>query len=144
MTDTSDSSESDFTEAVQDLSDQTRLLVRREIAAAVREMAGRARQGIPAAALLASAGILGIFTVVSSYRLSLRLLERRLSPVAAATVAMTGYGTGAACAAAAAAWQIRRTPLPVPARTARDAGQTLASAAARSGVAQPAAREATG
>jgi hypothetical protein len=138
MTDTSGSPESDFTEAVQDLSDQTRLLVRREITAALREMAGRAKQGIPAAALLASAGVFGIFTIVSSYRLSLRLLERRLSPAAAAMVAVAGYGTGAACAAAAAAVQLRRTPLPVPSRTTRDASQAVASAAAESGATQPA------
>jgi Putative Actinobacterial Holin-X, holin superfamily III len=133
MTDTHDSSQAGFADAVQDLSEQTRQLVRREIASALRETAGKARQSIPAAALLASAAVLGAFTVASSYRLSLRLLERWLSPAAAATVATAGYGTGAACAAMAAVQQMRHLPLPFPAETTREASEALATATAQAG-----------
>lgn len=133
MTDTSDSSEAGFTEAVQDLSEQTRQLVRREITAALRETADKARQSIPAAALMGTAAVLGLFTVASSYRLSLRLLERWLSPAAAAMVATAGYGIGASCAAMAAVQRVRRLPMPVPAETTREAGDALATASAQAG-----------
>jgi hypothetical protein len=133
MTDTPDSAQAGFTEAVQGLSEQTRQLVRHEIAAAVRETADKARQSVPAAALLASSAVLGIFAIAASYRLSLRLLERWLSPPAAALVATAGYGTGAACAALLGVRQVRHIPLPFPAATARETGETLAAAAEQAG-----------
>jgi predicted benzoate:H+ symporter BenE len=133
MTDTPDSPQAGFTEAVQGLSDQTRQLVRHEIAAALRETAGKAKQSVPAAALLASSAVLGVFTIAASYRLSLRVLERWLSPAAAALVATAGYGTGAACAAILGAQQLRHNPLPFPGETARETGETLAAAADRAG-----------
>ena len=115
-------------EALHDLSDQTRVLVRHEIDAALREMWDKARQGGPAAALLAASGVLGLLAAASSYRLSLRLLEKRLPPATAALAAAVVYGTAAACAAVLGAQRMRELPLPVPAETMREASAAVAGA----------------
>lgn len=56
------------------------LLARREKRAALAEMWAKARAGGPALGLLAVGGCCGRFAAASGYRLSLRLLEKRLPP----------------------------------------------------------------
>jgi hypothetical protein len=115
--------------ALHDLSEQSQALARHEIGAAVQEVWQKAKQEAPAVALLAAAGVLGLFAAASSFRLSLRLLERRLSPAAAAFVATAGYGAGAVSAGVIGVRRIRQLPAPVPSETARQASDALADAA---------------
>jgi len=116
--------------ALQDLSEQSRRLVRQEVGLAVRETLDKAKQSLPAVGLLAASGVFGVLTIAASYRLSMRLLEKRLSPSGAALVAAAGYGGATACAALAGIRWLRETPLPAPSRTARDASAAVAGAAA--------------
>jgi Putative Actinobacterial Holin-X, holin superfamily III len=115
-------------ETLHDLSDQTRDLVRLEARAAVREMWDKARRSGPAVGLLAASGLLSLFATASAYRLSLRLLEKRLSPVAAALTATVGYGTAATYTALVGIRQLREAPAPVPVETAREASAAAAQA----------------
>jgi uncharacterized protein (DUF1684 family) len=115
-------------EALHDLSDHTAALARREINSALRETWSKARQGGPAAALLAASGVLALFATASAYRLSLRLLERRLSPATAALVATSGYGAAAAVAGVLGYTRLRKVPLPLPAETARETAGAVAEA----------------
>ena len=124
-------------EALHNLSDQTRVLVRHETGAALREMWQKAKQGGPAAALLAASGFLGLLAAASSYRLSLCLLEKRLPPATAALVATLGYGTAGACAAVLAAQRMRELPLPVPAETMREASAAVSDATTSTPAQQP-------
>jgi Putative Actinobacterial Holin-X, holin superfamily III len=137
VSETSEAPQDGVAEALHDLSDQTRALVRREISAGQREMWDKAKQSGPALALLAGSGTLMLFAAASFYRLSLRLLERRLSPAASALVATAGYGAGAAVVAVLGYRRLREAPLPVPADTARETAGALREAdeasAARSG-----------
>ena len=119
-------------EALHDLSDHTAALARREVNSALREIWHKARQGGPAAALLAASGVLALFATVSAYRLSLRLLEKRLSPAGAACVATGGYGAAAAAAGVLGYTRLRKAPLPLPAETARETAGAVAEADTRS------------
>jgi hypothetical protein len=120
--------ESGIADTLHELSDQTRVLVRREVNSALREMWQKAKRSGPAAGLLAGCGVLALFSAASSYRLSLRLLEKRLSPAASALVATVGYGAAAAGAGVTGARLLRRAPLPAPVDTARQATQAVAEA----------------
>jgi hypothetical protein len=133
MTQTPETPQAGIAEALGDLSEQTRVLVRGEVDAAQREMWEKAKASAPALALVVAAGALGLLAAASSYRLSLRLLEMRLSPPAAALAATAGYGAGAACAAVLAARQVRELPSLFPAQTAKQAREALAGAAAEAG-----------
>jgi hypothetical protein len=115
-------------EALHDLSGHTAALARREVNSAFREIWEKARQGGPAAGLLAASGVLTLFTAVSAYRLSLRLLEKRLSPAAAALAATGGYGAAAAAAGVLGYTRLRQTPLPLPTETARETASAVAEA----------------
>lgn len=119
-------------QAVGDLSDQTRRLVRQEITIAQREIRDKAAEGAPALALAAAAGVLGLAAGASAYRLTLRLLERRLPPDVAALAAAFGYGAAAGGAAALAVARIRRLPPLLP-ETASRASQAMAGAADEAG-----------
>ena len=128
MTDTPETPQAGLAEALHDLSDQTRVLVRHETDAALREMWEKAKQAGPPAGLLVASGILGLLAAASSYRLSLRLLEKRLPPASAALAATLGYGTAAACAALLGARAIRNLPPPIPAQTMQEASTAVADA----------------
>ena len=128
MNETSEAPQEGIAEALHDLSDHTAALARREVTSAVREMWGKARQSGPAAALLAASGVLALFATVSAYRLSLRLLEKRLSPVAAAFTATCGYGAAAAAAGALGYLRLRQAPRPLPTETARETAGAVAEA----------------
>ena len=131
-TETSRAPQEGIAEALHDLSDHTAALARREVNSALREMWDKARQGGPAAALLAASGVLALFATVSAYRLSLRLLEKRLSPAAAAFVATGGYGAAAVAAGVLGYTRLRRAPLPLPTETARETAGAVAEADTRS------------
>jgi hypothetical protein len=119
------SPENGIAETLHDLSDQTRVLVRHEVNSALREMWQKAKPSGPAVGLLAASGALAAFAVASSYRLSLRLLEKRLSPAAAAAAATLGYGVAAAGAGVLGVRLLRRAPLPLPTETAQQAKQAV-------------------
>jgi Putative Actinobacterial Holin-X, holin superfamily III len=129
---TSQAPQEGIAEALHDLSDHTAALARREANSALREMWGKARQGGPAAAWLASGGVLALLSAASAYRLSLRLLEKRLSPAAAAFVAASGYGVAAAVAGVLGYARLREAPLPLPTETARETAGAVAQADSRS------------
>jgi hypothetical protein len=116
--------ERNIAETLHDLSDQTRALVRREVNSALWEMWRKARQSGPGVGLLAASGALAVFAVASSYRLSLRWLEKRMSPTAAAATATVGYGAAAAGAGVLGVRLIRQAPLPLPTETTTEAAET--------------------
>jgi Putative Actinobacterial Holin-X, holin superfamily III len=120
-------------DALSDLTEQTRNLVRREVEAAQREMFGKAKASVPVAGLLAATGVLGLLAAASSYRLGLRLLEKVLPPATAALVATVAYGGGAGFAAVVAVRKIHKLPPPFPTETAKDASAVIGDAAAEVG-----------
>jgi uncharacterized protein (DUF1684 family) len=94
----------------------------------LRETWNKARQSGPPAALLAASGALALFATVSVYRLSLRLLEKRLSSAVAALAATSGYGAAAVAAGVLGYTRLRQAPLPLPAETARETAGAVAEA----------------
>jgi Putative Actinobacterial Holin-X, holin superfamily III len=117
VTERPDTPEGGIAAAVSDLSDQTRLLVRREIDAAVQEMWTKAKRSAPAVVLTgASAGLL-LLSAACAYQFSLRLLERRLSPASAAMAAAAAYGAAGAFTGVLGIRQLRNAQLPLPTRT---------------------------
>lgn len=117
-------------DALTDLTQQTRTLVREEITAAQRETWDKAVASAPAVGLLAGAGGLGVLAAASGYRASLRLLERWLPPLGAALTATALYGAGAAAAGVLGVQRLRTLPVPFPTTTVQDAqarvGETTA------------------
>lgn len=138
MADTHDEARDDMADALHNLTDQTQKLARKEIRSALLETWQKASTSAPALGLLAASGCCVLLAGASSYRLSLRLLEKRLSPVSAALAATMLYAGAAAGAAAVGIQWLRRVPLPVPARTARHAEQAVATAAETAGTQPPA------
>lgn len=123
-----DTPQAGIAQAVGDLSEQTRNLVRQEINIAQREMRDKAVQSLPAIALAAAAAFFGLLTVASAYRLSVRLLEKRMSPAGAALAATLAYGAAAGGSGVLAAQQIRKLPSLFPAETARQTSEAVADA----------------
>ena len=117
-------------DALQDLSRNSRTLVREEIGAAQQEMMDKAKEAAPAFALVAAAATLGLLATAASYRATVRLLEKFLPPVPAALTAAAGYGAGATYTGVLAARRIRQLPPLLPTGTARQARETITSAAA--------------
>jgi hypothetical protein len=117
-------------EALTDLTQQTRTLVREEIASAQRETWEKALASAPAAGLLAGAGGLGLLSLASGYRASLRLLETRLPPLAAALTATAVYGVGAAVAGVVGMQRLRTLPVPFPSATVQDTQARVGETAA--------------
>jgi hypothetical protein len=105
-------------DAFADLSAHTAALVRQEIDSAKSELLARLSAELPGTAWLAASGVLGLFAAASTYRLSLRLLQRWRSPTTAALIATLGYGGAAAYTGVTAVKRLRDAPLPVPAETA--------------------------
>lgn len=115
-------------DALRDLSDNSRTLVRQEVASAQREMWGKARQAAPALAMLAGAACFAAASAAASFRLSLRLLEKSMSPAAAAFTATAVYGAAAGAAGAAGLWRLRQAGPLFPEATARQAADDVAEA----------------
>lgn len=103
--------------------------MRHEVTAAQREMLAKARKSAPALALATASATFGLLAAASAYRLSLRVLEQRLPPAAAALIATLGYGAAAAGAGVVAARQIRQLPPLFPTGTVRQASESVAGAA---------------
>jgi hypothetical protein len=131
MTETSEQAQAGVADALHDLSDNSRALVRHEIAAAQREMLGKAKQALPALGLLAAAAFFGTLSAAASFRLSVRLLEKSLPPATAAFVATAGYGAAAGAAAAMGIQRLQAVQPLFPAETARDTARTVADATGR-------------
>jgi putative superfamily III holin-X len=128
MTETPEQAQAGVADALHDLSDNSRALVRHEIGAAQREMLGKAKQALPALGLLGAAAFLGTLSAAASFRLSVRLLEKTLPPATAAFVAAAGYSVAAGAAAALGIQRLRAVQPLFPAETARDTARTVADA----------------
>jgi hypothetical protein len=128
MTETPEQAQAGVAEALHDLSDNSRALVRHEIAAARREMLGKAKQALPALGLLGAAAFFGTLSAAASFRLSVRLLEKTMPPATAAFVAAAGYGMTAGAVAALGIQRLRAVQPLFPAETARDTARTVADA----------------
>jgi hypothetical protein len=125
----SQSPEAGIAGAVNQLTEETHVLIRREIQAAQRETWEKAKESMPGVALVVGAGVLAIFAAASSYRVALRALEKVASPVAAATAATGVFGAGAAGLAFAGIVRLRRASVPVPTETAKDTRRAIADTA---------------
>ena len=130
MTENPQAAQEGIADALQDLSRNSRTLVREEISAAQQEMMGKAKEAAPAFALAAAAATLGLLATAASYRATVRLLEKFLPPVPAALTAAAGYGAGAAYTGVLAVRRIRQLPPLLPTDTARQTRETITSAAA--------------
>lgn len=108
-------------DALTQLSEDTRLLVRQEIDSARQEMWEKGKQLAPGAALLGAAGLLGVFSAASVYRFALRFMEKLLPPTLAALFAAGGLGALAAYSATQGVERIRGLPAPVPSETVKQA-----------------------
>lgn len=139
MTESPQTPETGIADAVRDLSENSQVLVRREIGAAQREMWAKAKESAPVFGLLAASGALGLLAVAAAYRLSLRLLEKALPPVPAALAAAAGYGAAAGYTAVLGARRLRDLPPFFPTETARQAGEAIADTAAQATGDSPAA-----
>jgi putative superfamily III holin-X len=121
MSETSEQAQEGVAGAVRGLSDNTRALVRHEIVAVQKEALGKVRQAWPAAGLLGAAAFFGVLTAAASFRLSIRLLEKSLSPATAALTATAGYAVAAGAAGAMGIQQLRAAPSVLPAETVKAA-----------------------
>ncbi len=129
MTEPEQTPQAGIADALGDLSEQTRLLVRREIDSAQRELWTKVKDSAPAAGLVATTGVLAVLATASAYRCSIRLLEKRLPPATAALLGVVVYGAGAAGAAVAAVQRLRELPVPFPTETAHETANLLAESA---------------
>jgi hypothetical protein len=129
MSETPQEAQEGVADAVHGLSDNTTVLVRHEIAAVQREMLDQARQARPAIGLLGAAGFFGVLSAAAGYRLSVRLLEKRLPPAAAALVAAAGYGVAAGAAGSLGIQRLRGSRPLVRSETVRQAITTATGTA---------------
>jgi flagellar biosynthesis GTPase FlhF len=129
MSETQQDARDGVTDAVRDLSENTKILVRREIEAAELEMLDKAKQALPAIGLLGAAGFFGVLSLAASYRLSVRLLEKTMPPATAAFVAAAGYGAVAGASGAVGIQRLRSAEPPVPAETVRTTAKAAAGKA---------------
>lgn len=131
MSETPQEAQAGVAGALRDLSDNSRALVRHEIAAAQKEMLDKAKDALPAAGLLGAAAFFGAASAAAAFRLSLHLLEKALPPTAAALTAAVGYGAAAGAAGAIGYQRLRELPPLVPAETARETVKTVADTTAQ-------------
>jgi hypothetical protein len=76
--------------------------------------------------MLAAGGAAALLAAASAYRLSLRILEARMSPAKAALLATTLYGAAAAGLITAALQRIKEAPAPFPTETVEATRQAVA------------------
>lgn len=124
MTDTH-TPQAGIADALSQLSEETRELVRQEIESARDETWDKAKALAPGLALVGLGGVMGAAAGASAYRLVLRVLERLLGPALAAMVATAGFAAAGAAALAAGREQLSDVSPPVPSQTARRAGEEV-------------------
>jgi hypothetical protein len=129
MTDNPEEAQAGIADALQELSENSRVLVRHEIDAAQREMWAKAKDSAPAFGLVGAAGFLGLFAAAAAYRLSVEMLEKLVPPAPAALIAAAVYGGGAAYTSVLAVRRLHELPSLLPARTARHGRETVADTA---------------
>ncbi len=129
MSETQQEARDGAADAVRDLSENTKTLVRREIEAAELEMLDKAKQALPALGLLGAAGFFGVLSLAASYRFSVRLLEKTMPPATAAFVAAAGYGAVAGASGAVGIQRLRSAGPLVPAETVRTTAKAAAGKA---------------
>src|SRR5579875_3074067 len=118
--------QSGIADALAQLSEETRVLVRQELERGRQELWERAKELAPAAGLLALGAGLGVFAAASSYRLVLRVLEKLSTPGVAALLGTAGFGAGAAFALKAGMGQLKGAPVPFPVSAATEAAARAA------------------
>jgi hypothetical protein len=128
MTEPEHTPQAGIADAFAQLSQETATLVRQEIDAAKTEMLDRLIALAPGAGMLAAGGGAALLAAASAYRLSLRMLEARMSPTKAALLATVMYGAAAAALIPAASRQIRQAPVPFPAETVESTRQAVSEA----------------
>ncbi|MGQ7296846.1 phage holin family protein [Quadrisphaera sp. KR29] len=111
--------------AVTELAQQASGLVQQEVASAQGELVDKLKANLPAAALLGTAGVFGVFALASAYRWGAALLEKALPPASAAFAGLLLDGALAGAAGIAGARLLREAPAPLPTETARDAQQAV-------------------
>lgn len=128
MVDTRDTDGAEgLADAVHGLTEQTKVLVRSEVSAMQREMFDRLKSNGPAVALTAGAIVSGTFAGAALYRLSIRTLEKWLSPMTASLVAALGYGFAAGRLGMAGVRAFKSARVPAPVNTAKDLGAAVAA-----------------
>lgn len=125
MTEPEHTPQAGIADAFAQISQETATLVREEINAAKTEMLDRLIKLAPGAGMLAAGGAAALFATASAYRLSLRMLEARMSPAKAALLATSIYGAAAAVLIPAALRQIKEGPAPFPAETVETTRQAV-------------------
>lgn len=140
MTQPDSSPQAGIAEAIGQLSEQTRLLVRSELTAAQMEVWEKGKQAAPAVLLLGLSGVLGVAAAASGYRLVLRLLERALPAPLAAFVALALSGAGSGWAAVQGARRLSAAPLPFPADTVAATSEAVNAAVADEPLSPPPVR----
>lgn len=125
MTEPEHTPQAGIADAFAQLSQETATLVRQEINAAKSEMLERLTKLAPGAGMLAAGGAAALLAAASAYRLSLRMLEARMSPTKAALLATAVYGAAAGALLPAAMRQIREAPMPFPAETVETTRQAV-------------------
>lgn len=128
MTDSA-SPQAGIADALAQLSEETRVLVRNELRSAQQEVWEKAKAAAPALALVGGGIALGAAASASAYRFVLRVLERATSPGFGALLATAGFGAGAFVALSAGIDQLRDVELPLPSETVREATGDAAQAA---------------
>jgi len=103
---------------IQTLTDAAGRLVRQELREGQQELKGKALQSVPGVVMLVGAGVLGAAATGTATVLVLRVLERVVSPTAAAALATAALGGGAAVLGATGLKEIRKVD-PMPEQTLR-------------------------
>lgn len=118
-------------DALGDVSEHTRRLVRQEVASARQEVIDRLKAGAPGMGLAGLSMGLGLVAAASGYRLLLRILERFMPPTAAALTATVVPGGLAAVTAVAAKRSLSQAPAPLPTDTVAATGEAAKKLADR-------------
>lgn len=127
----SSSPQAGIADALAQLSEETRVLVRNELHEAQSEIWEKAKGAAPALLLVGGGAALGVAASASAYRFVFRVLERATSPGFGALLATAGFGAGALAMLTAGFEQLRQAELPAPTETLRHAAGEAREAADR-------------
>jgi hypothetical protein len=126
---TSSTPGSSTADLLQSLSADLSALVRQELRQAQEELTQKARQAGQGGALLGGAGVLGALAAGSSAVLLVRILDRWMSPTAAAALATGLYAGGAGMLAVQGVQRLRQALPVVPEGTVASLRQDARAAA---------------